>query len=83
MEISHGKGFYSNFKVENIFFPIATEGNFQNQGTSGNSLHHYTVLTTSNKHLEIPLACDSFLLKANNGSLQMYIKYNCYHKIFF
>ena len=28
IEISHGKVFYSNFKVENIFFSITIEGHF-------------------------------------------------------
>lgn len=62
--------------------PLELNGTFQGQGISVNSLHHCTVLTASDKHLEILLACDTLLLKAKNGSLQMYRKYNCYNKIF-
>ena len=77
------KFFVQILKWRTFSSPLKLEGTFQVQGISVNSLHHCTLLTASDKHLEILLVCDSFLLKANNGSLQMYRKYSCYNKIFF
>ena len=76
------KFFIQILKWRTFSSTLELKGTFQGQGVSLNSLHHCTVLTASDKHLEILLACDTLLLKAKNGSLQMYRKYNCYNKIF-
>ena len=58
-------------------------GPSQSQGVKVNSFHHCDVLTASNKHLKVPLGCDSFLLIVNYGSFQMYKKQKCYREMFF
>ena len=54
IEISHGKVFFFQIlKWRTFSSPLKLKGTFQGQGISVSSLHHCTVLTASDKHLEI------------------------------